>query len=136
MKKRLITAHMKAAYVYADLSRCKRKKVGCVLVKNETIISIGYNGTPPGWNNKCEDKNGKTLPYVYHAEANSIAKLARSHESGEDASAFITCAPCIDCAKLIAQSGIKEVFYNEEYRGTEGLQFLKKCKIKTTKIEL
>lgn len=131
MKNKYANAHMRAAYVYAELSYCQRKKVGCVIVKDDRIISIGYNGSPPGWTNECEDENGLTKPEVYHAEANAIAKLARNHESGDSASAFITVAPCLDCAKLLAQSGIKEVYFAEKYRCTKGLVFLNKCGIKT-----
>ena len=134
MKTRYANAHMRAAHIYAELSYCKRKQVGSVIVKDDRIISIGFNGTPPKWKNECE-RDGKTIPQVYHAEANAIAKLARTHESGEGSVAFITCAPCIDCAKLIAQTGISEVFYAEEYRGTEGLDFLSKCGIPTIKME-
>jgi len=135
MKTRYANAHMRAAHIYAELSYCKRKQVGCVIVKDDRIISIGFNGTPPNWKNKCEE-DGKTIPQVYHAEANALAKLARSHEAGEDAIAFITCAPCLDCAKLIAQTGISEVFYAEEYKGTEGLDFLEQCGIKNTQLTI
>ena len=129
MKPRYCLAHMKTAYVYAELSYCKKHQVGCVIVKENRIISIGFNGTPPGWENNCEDENGKTRPEVYHAEANAIAKLAKSVESGKDASLFVTTMPCFDCAKLISQTGIKEVFYSEPYKNTEGIEFLKKCNI-------
>jgi len=135
MKKRYAAAHMKVAHIYAKLSYCERKKVGCVIVKDDRIISIGFNGTPPSWDNTCE-VDGKTIPQTYHAEANAIAKLARSHESGEDAYAFITCAPCLDCAKLLAQTKIKQVFYGEEYRGKEGLKFLEECGIMITQMNL
>jgi dCMP deaminase len=126
MKTRYAEAHMRVAHIYAELSYCKRKQVGCVIIKDDRIISIGFNGTPSGWDNCCEDNDNVTKKETLHAEANALTKLARTHESGEGAVAFITCAPCIDCAKLIAQSGISEVFYAEEYRGTEGLDFLKK----------
>jgi len=141
MKSKFIDAHMKVAETYANLSSATRLKVGCVIVKNDTIIGIGYNGMPSGWDNVCEEVDTPTLPYlqgdgptlktkaeVLHAESNAIAKLARSTESGEGATMFITCAPCIECAKLIYQSGIKEVFYDEEYRSDEGVKFLNKCK--------
>lgn len=136
MKKKHIITHMKTAYLYADLSYCKRRKVGCVIVKEDRIISIGYNGTPKGWQNICEDENGNTLPHVFHAETNAISKLAKSSESSEGCSIFITDSPCIDCAKLIFQSGFKEVFYNDEYRNTDGIAFLKKCKIPVYKINI
>lgn len=138
MKYKIALAHMHSAFNYAELSYCEKKKVGCVIVKENRIISIGYNGTPPGWANCCEDKDGKTLPHVYHAEANAIAKLACSPESGENASVFITCSPCIDCAKLLAQIGVKEVYYAEEYKsatseakGISGLEFLERCGVRT-----
>lgn len=127
MKQRYALAHMKVAHIYAGLSYCSRRKVGCVIVKDDRIISIGFNGTPPGWPNICEDENNQTLPEVYHAETNAIAKLAKSGESGQGASMFVTTVPCLDCAKLIAQSGITEVYYSEDYRKVDGLDFLKKC---------
>jgi dCMP deaminase len=131
MKNKYANAHMRTAYNYAELSYCKRKQVGCIIVKDDRIISIGYNGSPPGWTNQCENEKGLTKPEIYHAEANAIAKLARSHESGDSASVFVTCAPCIDCAKLLAQTGVKEVYFAEHYKGTCGLDFLNKCGIKT-----
>lgn len=106
---------MQSAFTYAELSHCNRKKVGCVVVKDNRIISIGYNGTPPGWDNCCEDENNRTKPEVIHAEVNAIAKLAKSNESGEGASVFITCSPCIDCAMLLAATNVKEVYYAEDY---------------------
>lgn len=135
MKIRYAKAHMRVAHIYAELSHCKRKQVGCVIVKDDRIISIGFNGTPSGWDNCCETNENVTKKETLHAEANALMKLARNHESGEGAVAFITCSPCIDCAKLIAQTGISEVFYAEEYRGTEGLDFLDKCNLKVTKME-
>jgi dCMP deaminase len=120
---------MQAAHIYARLSYCKRRKVGCVIVKDDRIISIGFNGTPPGWSNDCEDENHNTLPEVYHAETNAIAKLAKSAESGMGAAMFVTTVPCIECAKLIAQSGIHVVYYSEDYRKTDGLDFLRRCGI-------
>jgi dCMP deaminase len=127
MKEKYIDTYMKVAHLFAEHSSAKRKKVGAVIVKDDRIISIGYNGMPAGWDNDCEI-DGVTKPEVLHAESNAIAKLARSTESGEGATMFITCAPCIECAKLIYQSGIKEVFYDEEYRSDEGVKFLNKCK--------
>lgn len=132
MKRKHITAHMQAAYVYSQLSYCNRKQVGCVIVKDDRIISIGYNGTPSGWDNDCENDEGLTKPEVIHAEANALAKLAKSNESGEGASVFVTCAPCIHCAKMLVQTSVKEVYYGEEYRNTEGLDFLERGGIKTT----
>ena len=131
MKPRYALAHMRAAHVYAELSYCRRRKVGCVIVKDDRIISIGFNGTPPGWPNLCEDDQNRTLPEVYHAETNAIAKLAKSSESGMGAILFVTCTPCLDCAKLIAQSGIAEVYYSEHYRLRDGLDFLERCGVRT-----
>ena len=142
MKEKHIAAHMKSAFNYAECSTAKKLKVGCVLVKDDRIISIGYNGMPPGWTNECEENtlwlNGKQLPQailvtkpeVLHAEEHAITKLARSNESGWDATAFITHVPCLSCAKLLYSSGIVEVYYTHPYRNTEGLDFLKKCRIK------
>lgn len=123
---------MRIAEETAQLSYAVRLKVGAIIVKDRRVISIGYNGTPAGWDNCCEiEVDGKlvTKPEVLHAETNALAKLARSHESGEEATLFITHAPCIECAKLIHQSGIKEVYYKHEYRSTDGIEFLRKCNI-------
>jgi dCMP deaminase len=169
MKRKLIHAYMDTAHRFARLSTARRLHVGAIVVKDDRIISIGYNGMPAGWENNCEDiawdpgaggwldpdefdkqypfegwhegagravRYGlKTKPEVLHAESNAIAKLARSNESGEGASIFITHAPCMECAKLIYQSGIKEVFYREAYRSSEGIDFLSKCEIKIEKVE-
>lgn len=136
MKEKEARAHMLSAYNYADLSYCIRKKVGCVIVKDNRIISIGYNGTPPGWDNCCETEDGKSKPEVIHAELNAIGKLAKSTESGKGASVFVTCEPCIECAVLISVSGIAEVYYAEKYvgsksseRGMEGVEYLERCNI-------
>ena len=133
-------AHMKAAFAYAACSTAVRLQVGCVIVKDNRVISIGYNGMPSGWTNECETQfmtgNGTadhveliTKPEVLHAESNAIAKLARCSESGEGATAFITHQPCLDCAKLLYQSGIREVYYVHPYRLDDGLKFLKECNI-------
>ena len=124
---------MDVARRFAQLSSAKRLQVGAIIVKDDRIISIGYNGMPSGWDNNCENHIGfdkgqpvlKTRPEVLHAETNAIAKLAKSSESGQDSDMFITHAPCMDCAKLIYQSGIKRVVYGEAYRNTDGLDFLK-----------
>jgi dCMP deaminase len=137
MKHKHIIAHMKSAFNYAACSTAKRLQVGCIIVKNDRIISIGYNGMPSGWDNVCENKTIDenknhilvTKPEVLHAESNAIAKLARSSESGENACAFITHQPCLSCAKLLYQSGICEVYYYHHYRCNDGIEFLKKCKI-------
>lgn len=125
-------AHMQAAHIYAKLSYCKRKQVGCVIVKGENIIAIGYNGTPPGWENVCEGDDGLTLPYVHHAEENAIGKLAEGSGGGNNSVIFITCAPCYHCAKLIRRAGIKIVYYGEIYGGhVDGLEYLQKCGVET-----
>jgi dCMP deaminase len=136
IKEKYLGTYMKTARLFAEHSSAVRKKVGAVIVKDDRIISIGYNGMPSGWDNDCENYFGLDLsgnptlvtkPEVLHAESNAIAKLAKSTESGDGASMFITCSPCIDCAKMIYQSGIKEVFYGEEYRNNDGIEFLNKC---------
>lgn len=134
MKQKFIEAYMDMAYRFAELSSAKRLQVAAIVVKDDRIISIGYNGMPSGWDNCCETDNNTTKAEVLHAESNAIAKLARSSESGEDATIFITHAPCMECAKLIYQSGIKEVYYHYTYRKTEGLEFLEKSNIKVVNI--
>lgn len=134
MNKKMILAHMKVAETYANLSHAKRLKVGSIVVKDHRVISIGYNGTPSGWDNNCEDENYKTKPEVIHAEANAIAKLARTNESGLDSEMFITHAPCIECAKLIFAAGIKSVYFKNFYRESNGLEFLKKCNVKVEQV--
>jgi dCMP deaminase len=140
MKPKYQTAHMRAAHLYAELSTARRLKVGALIVKDDRIISIGYNGTPSGWDNNCEyeqeDGSLKTKPEVLHAEMNAVSKLAKSSESGNGATIFITHAPCIDCAKMIYQSGIKEVYYSTEYRDSSGIEFLKKCKVKVEHVNV
>lgn len=157
MKQKFIDAHMKAAEVYADLSSATRLKVGCVVVKDNTIIGIGYNGMPSGWDNQCEEvffierdeadnhyrvealtqlgyiesthgwTKTKSKPEVLHAETNAIAKVSQSTNSSKDAALFVTHAPCLDCAKLIHQSGITNVYYKNKYRSDDGVNFLNKC---------
>jgi dCMP deaminase len=124
---------MGAAEVYAQLSSAKRLQVGCVIVKDNRIISIGYNGMPSGWTNECEDSDGQTKHEVLHAETNAIAKLASSSDSGLGADLFVTHAPCINCAKLIYQSGIKAVYYKNTYRDDSGIKFLKRSGVQVTK---
>lgn len=170
MKQKFIDAHMAAAEVYSKLSSAKRLKVGCVVVKDNTIIGIGYNGMPSGWTNDCEykdymsrDAGGwlnpddinqmwpfeeedihpdlgyvrryalKTKPEVLHAETNALAKIAQSTNSSEGASLFVTHAPCLDCAKLIFQSGINSVYYRNSYRDEKGTDFLKQCGVEVKK---
>ena len=134
---------MKAAQVYAELSTAVRLQVGCVIVKDNTIIGIGYNGMPSGWDNVCEtvkfkDFTGTVLmrskPEVLHAETNAIAKVSRSSNSTDNADLFVTHAPCLECAKLIYQSGIKSVFYRDTYRSEEGIKFLQKCNVEVKQI--
>jgi dCMP deaminase len=132
MKQKLKEAYMATAETFAELSYARRLHVGAIVVKDDRIISIGYNGMPAGWDNTCEDviqhsddtTSLKTKPEVLHAESNAIAKLARSNESGNNSTIFITHAPCIDCAKLIYQSGISSVYYRSAYRDSAGLEFL------------
>ena len=122
--------YLEMAAVWAKNSYCKRRQVGALLVKNKMIISDGFNGTPAGFENQCEDENDVTKPYVLHAEANAITKVAKSGNSSEGATLYITTAPCIECAKLIIQSGIERVVYSEEYRKSEGIELLKRANIK------
>jgi dCMP deaminase len=134
VKKKFRDAFMKTAEVFSELSSAKRLHVGAIVVKDDRIISIGYNGMPSGWDNNCEDDEFKTRPEVLHAETNAIAKLAKSTESGNGAAMFITHSPCLDCAKLIFQSGINSVYYRNEYRDSGGIDFLRNCKIDVEKI--
>ena len=133
MKSKFIDAYMDVAERFAQLSSATRLQVGAIVVKDDRIISIGYNGMPSGWDNVCEHE-GKTKAEVLHAESNAIAKLAKSPESGEGASIFITHSPCIDCAKLIYQSGIAAVYYKNDYRSTQGIEFLVKSDIEVVKV--
>jgi dCMP deaminase len=133
MKDKFIQAYMDVAERFAQLSSATRLQVGAIVVKDDRIISIGYNGMPSGWDNVCEHE-GKTKPEVLHAESNAIAKLAKSPESGEGARIFITHSPCIDCAKLIYQSGIATVYYKNAYRSTQGIEFLNKSSIEVIKV--
>lgn len=124
---------MDTAERFAQLSTATRLKVGAIIVKDNRIISIGYNGMPAGWSNICEDDDNKTKPEVLHAEENAIVKLAKSHESGDGAVMFMTHAPCINCARLIYGSGISEIYYRDTYRSQDGLDFLIKCGIPHSK---
>jgi dCMP deaminase len=162
MKQKLIQAYMKTAETFAELSHARRLHVGAIVVKDDRIISIGYNGMPAGWDNNCEDTvfvlheevmgtdmyslgytqtdNGnwvklKSKPEVLHAETNAIAKLAKSTESGDGAVLFVTHSPCLDCAKLIFQSGIRSVFYRNSYRNTDGTTFLERSGVTVEQIE-
>ena len=158
MKSKLVQAYMKTAATFAELSHAKRRHVGAIVVKDDRIISIGYNGMPAGWDNNCEDKiysndytdntdyweyqeedgtayNLKTKPEVLHAETNAIAKLARSSDSGLGADLFVTHSPCLDCAKLIYQSGISRVWYGVEYRSSDGPDFLRKSGVEVNRVD-
>ena len=146
MKKKFRDAYMKTAETFAELSSARRLHVGAIIVKDDRIISIGYNGMPSGWDNNCEYEEIydyklsdevyqlKTRPEVLHAETNAIAKLARSNESGLGSTMFITHAPCLDCAKLVYQSGINTVFYRNSYRDENGIFFLEKAGVTVKKI--
>lgn len=129
-------AYLKMAVEWANLSYCKRRQVGALIVKDRMIISDGYNGTPSGSENCCEDENGKTLWSVLHAEANAILKLARSTQSAEGATLYITLSPCKECSKLILQSGITRVVYLDDYSDDEGISFLRNHNIELLKIPL
>lgn len=164
MKKKFIEAYMKTAKTFAECSTATKLQVGAIVVKDNRIISIGYNGTPSGWDNVCEykeyclsrdfngnyfpnvgksypfeDENGRykltTKPEVMHAERNALDKLSRGNEGGEGAYMFITHSPCLECAKSIFGAGIKEVFYKEEYRSKDGIDFLRKCDVKINKVD-
>jgi len=147
MKTKFIQAYMDVAERFAQLSSAKRLQVGSIVVKDDRIISIGYNGMPSGWDNTCEDHHtmidndgnrfieSKTKPEVLHAEANAITKLARSPESGLGATIFITHSPCMECAKLIFQSGIETAYYRDDYRSSQGIEFLKQSGVWVHKVE-
>ena len=119
--------YVRMARIWAENSYCQRRQVGALVVKDKAVISDGYNGTPSGFENVCEDENNVTKPYVLHAEANAITKLARSQNSSDGATMYITASPCIECAKLIIQAGIKRVVYSEKYRLEDGLNLLKRA---------
>ena len=124
--------YLRMAHIWAENSYCKRRQVGCLVVKDKMIISDGYNGTPSGFENVCEDDNNLTKPYVLHAEANAITKLARSSNNSDGATLYVTASPCIECAKLIIQAGIKRVIYGEQYRLTDGIDLLRRANIEVT----
>ena len=120
---------MRMARVWAENSYCVRRQVGALMVKDQRIISDGYNGTPSGFENVCEDENNVSKPYVLHAEANAISKVARSHNSSDGATLYVTASPCIECAKLIIQAGVRRVVYGELYRLTDGIDLLRRAGI-------
>ena len=128
--------YLRMAKIWASNSYCKRRQVGALLVKDNMIISDGYNGTPSGFENVCEDENGVTKPYVLHAEANAITKVARSGNSASGATLYVTASPCMECSKLIIQSGIKRVVYADEYRLDDGIKLLRRAGIEVEKLEV
>lgn len=128
--------YIRMAKIWAENSYCTRRQVGALIVKGKRIISDGYNGTPSGFENVCEDEDNQTKPYVLHAEANAITKVACSHNSSEGATMYVTASPCIECAKLIIQAGITRVVYGEEYRLTDGLDLLKRAHIEVKFIDV
>ena len=127
--------YLEMASVWAKNSYCKRRQVGALIVKDKMIISDGYNGTPSGFENVCEDENGVTKPYVLHAEANAISKVAKSGNSSQGATLYVTASPCIECSKLIIQAGIKRVVYKDEYRLTDGIDLLRRAGVEVEKID-
>ena len=128
--------YIRMARIWAENSYCERRKVGAIVVKDKMIISDGYNGTPEGFENVCEDSNHITKPYVLHAEANAITKLARSSNNSEGATLYVTASPCIECSKLIIQSGIKRVVYGEKYRLEDGINLLKRAGVDVEYLEV
>ena len=127
--------YLRMAKIWTENSYCKRRQVGALVVKNQMIISDGFNGTPSGFENVCEE-NDVTKPYVLHAEANAITKLARSHNSSNDATLYVTASPCLECSKLIIQSGIKRVIYGEQYRLCDGIDLLKRAGIEVKQMDV
>ena len=128
--------YLEMARIWAENSYCKRRKVGALIVQEKMIISDGYNGTPSGFENICEDDDHKTKPYVLHAEANAITKVAKSNNSSENATLYVTTSPCLECAKLIIQSGISRVVYSDKYRIEDGLRLLERAGIEIVFIDL
>lgn len=127
--------YLEMAAIWARNSYCKRRQVGALIVKDKMIISDGYNGTPSGFENVCEDADGVTKPYVLHAEANAISKVAKSGNSSEGATLYVTASPCVECAKLIIQAGIRRVVYKDEYRLTDGIELLARAGIECEKVD-
>lgn len=133
-QKRFDRSYLEMASVWAKNSYCQRRKVGAIIVKDKMIISDGYNGTPSGFENVCEE-DGVTKPYVLHAEANAITKVAKSNNSSDGATLYVTASPCMECSKLIIQAGIKRVVYSEEYRITDGIDLLRRAGVEVVKFE-
>ena len=134
-QKLLDQRYLKMADIWAQNSYCKRRKVGALIVKEKMIISDGYNGTPSGFENICEDENNTTKPYVLHAEANAITKVAKSNNSSDEATLYVTSSPCLECAKLIIQAGIRRVVFTENYRVEDGINLLKRAGIEVKQVE-
>lgn len=132
----LDSRYIRMAQIWAENSYCKRRQVGAIIVKDKMIISDGYNGTPVGFENVCEDDNGHTKAYVLHAEANAITKVAQSNNSSNGATLYVTSSPCIECAKLIIQAGIKRVVFGEIYRLTDGIELLKRAGVECVQLSL
>lgn len=128
--------YMRMARIWAENSYCERRQVGAILVKDKMIISDGYNGTPSGFENNCEDENNKSKPYVLHAEANAITKVARSNNSSDGATLYVTTSPCIECAKLIIQSGIRRVVYADQYHVMDGVELLNRAGVIVTHVDV
>jgi dCMP deaminase len=127
--------YLEMARIWATNSYCKRRQVGALIVKGRMIISDGYNGTPSGFENECEDENNHTKPYVLHAEANAITKVAKSNNSSEGATLYITSSPCLECAKLIIQAGIRRVVFSDNYRILDGIELLKRANIEIVQLD-
>ena len=128
--------YLRMAKIWAENSYCVRRQVGALIVRDKMIISDGYNGTPCGFENVCEDETGKTKPYVLHAEANAITKVAKSNQSSEGATLYVTASPCLECAKLIIQSGIRRVVYCDQYHSNDGVELLRRIGIEVERVEL
>jgi len=128
--------YLKMASIWAQNSYCKRRQVGALLVKDKMIISDGYNGTPSGFENNCEDENNRTFPYVLHAEANAISKVAKSNNSSDGATLYVTSSPCLECSKLIIQAGIRRVVFYDNYRLEDGIDLLRKADIEVVQVDL
>lgn len=134
--RKLDSRYLRMARIWAENSYCVRRKVGALVVKDRMIISDGYNGTPIGFENVCEDENNVTMPYVLHAEANAITKLARSGNNSDGATLYVTASPCIECSKLIIQAGIRRVVYGEQYRLDDGIKLLKRAGVEVDFLDL
>lgn len=135
-QRQIDTRYLRMAFIWAENSYCRRRQVGAILVKDNMIISDGFNGTPSGFPNVCEDQEGVTRPYVLHAEANAITKVARSNNSSDGSTLYVTTSPCMECSKLIIQAGIRRVVYSEEYRITDGLALLRDAGIQLLHLPL